>query len=80
MPTVLREKGFEVMIYTQDHEPAHIHIWKAGREVVVDLRKGAAPPIIRRVHGMSKNQVREAYHLVERHLEHLRRKWRKLHG
>ena len=29
MPTVLRRDGFDVMIYTHDHAPAHVHVWKA---------------------------------------------------
>jgi hypothetical protein len=28
MPTVLRKDGFEFMIYTDDHEPAHVHVFK----------------------------------------------------
>ena len=29
MPTIYRQDGFEVMIYTNDHRPAHVHIFKA---------------------------------------------------
>jgi len=25
------------MIYTQDHIPAHVHIWRAGGEIVVNI-------------------------------------------
>lgn len=80
MPTVLRENGFAVMIYTEDHHPAHLHIWKAGKEVVIDLGKGAATPRILAVHGMSKSEVRRAFALVDSHLEYLRRTWREIHG
>ena len=37
MPTVLREAGFEVRIYTFDHRPPHVHVWKAGAVLKVDL-------------------------------------------
>jgi hypothetical protein len=28
VPTVLRERGFEVRIYTLDHPPPHVHVAK----------------------------------------------------
>ena len=30
MPTLIRHEGFEVRIYTLDHSPAHVHVFKAG--------------------------------------------------
>jgi serine phosphatase RsbU (regulator of sigma subunit) len=41
MPTIIRERGFEVMIYPNDHRPPHVHVWKAGKEArVVRLERG----------------------------------------
>jgi hypothetical protein len=37
MPTVLREAGFDVRIYTFDHLPPHVHVAKAGAIVKIDL-------------------------------------------
>ena len=37
MPTVIRQAGFEVRIYTLDHPPPHVHVWKAGAVVKIDL-------------------------------------------
>jgi len=37
MPTILRQGGFDVMIFTNDHPPAHVHLFKAGAEAVLDL-------------------------------------------
>ncbi|HKC79753.1 MAG TPA: DUF4160 domain-containing protein, partial [Gemmatimonadaceae bacterium] len=37
MPTVIREDGFEVRIYTFDHPPPHVHVSKAGAIVRIDL-------------------------------------------
>jgi hypothetical protein len=37
MPTILREGGFAVMIFTRDHPPAHVHVLKAGGAVKVSL-------------------------------------------
>lgn len=37
MPTVIREAGFEVRIYTLNHPPRHVHVWRAGAFVKTDL-------------------------------------------
>ena len=37
VPTVIREEGFEVRIYTFDHPPPHVHVAKAGAIVRIDL-------------------------------------------
>ena len=37
MPTVLREAGFEVRIYTFDHPPPHVHVKRRGEEVRINL-------------------------------------------
>jgi hypothetical protein len=37
MPTVIRQARFEVRIYTLDHPPPHVHVWKAGAVVKIDL-------------------------------------------
>jgi len=44
MPAVFRQEGFVIDVYTLDHEPAHVHIWKAGKEVVINFGEGTAPP------------------------------------
>jgi hypothetical protein len=37
VPTLIREAGFEVRIYTLDHPPPHEHVAKAGAVVKIDL-------------------------------------------
>jgi Domain of unknown function (DUF4160) len=37
MPTVIREDGFEVRIYTFDHPPPHVHVAKAGAILRIDV-------------------------------------------
>jgi hypothetical protein len=37
MPTVLRIDGLRVVIYPNDHPPAHVHILGPGWVVVIDL-------------------------------------------
>jgi hypothetical protein len=80
MPTVFRQEGFAIDVYTFDHEQAHVHIWKAGKEIVIDLGESAEAPSIRENNGMKKNEVRKAYSLVEKNLVYLRQRWREFHG
>ena len=31
MVTVLRESGYRFVIHTDDHAPAHVHVWARGK-------------------------------------------------
>jgi hypothetical protein len=77
MPTVLREAGFEVRIYTFDHPPAHVHVWKAGAVLKIDLRTHEAVEIVGTI---SDRDIKRAERLVARHAVRLRREWIKIHG
>ena len=80
MPTILRQDGFEVMIYTQDHHPVHGHVWKAGGEAVFTLFGTGREAPLREVLGMRKKDVREVQRIVNLHLPVLRDAWRRIHG
>ena len=76
MPTVLRQDGFEVRIYTADHTPPHVHVFKGGGEVVVEID----PLSVREAKGMSRREEAAATRLVEEHQDKLREAWRRFHG
>ena len=77
MPTVLREAGFEVRIYTLDHSPPHVHVWKAGAVLKIDLATHDAIEIVGTI---SDKDVKRAERLVARHAARLQREWTKIHG
>ena len=77
MPTVLREAGFEVRIYTFDHPPAHVHVWKAGAVLKIDLSTHEATEI---VGAISDRDVKRAERLVAEHAARLKREWTRIHG
>jgi hypothetical protein len=77
MPTVIRDAGFEVRIYTFDHPPAHVHVWKAGAVLKIDLRTYEAVEI---VGAISDRDVKRAERLVAAHAVWLREEWRRIHG
>src|SRR5437762_12280376 len=57
VPTVLRFDGLRVVIYPNDHRPAHVHVIGAGGEAVFFLSCPGGPPELRESHRFS---VREA--------------------
>jgi hypothetical protein len=64
------------MIYTQDHIPAHVHIWRAGGEIIINI---AALEIIK-VEGISRRDAAKAVKIVEASRAYLLERWREIHG
>ena len=77
MPTVIREEGFEVRIYTFDHPPPHVHVAKAGAIVRIDLATHTVTEI---VGAISDRDVKRAERLVAQHAKMLKKEWTKIHG
>ena len=77
MPTIVREAGFEVRIYTSDHPPPHVHVEKAGAVLKIDL--GTAH-VMRIVGDISDRDVKRAEQIVAKHAAKLIRAWKELHG
>jgi hypothetical protein len=82
VPTVHEEAGFQVRIYLppREHEPPHVHVVKAGTEVVIRLGDAQALPEVQEVYGMRRADVMRAYRIVEANRMMLLEKWRNLHG
>ena len=77
MPTVIREDGFEIRIYTRDHPPAHVHVAKAGANMKIDL----ATNQVTHIEGaISDRDVKRAEQLVAKHAQSLKQGWMKFHG
>src|SRR2546422_10696385 len=66
LPTLIREDGFEVRIYTLDHPPPHVHVAKAGAVIKIDLGTHHAIEIIGAI---SDRDVKRAEQLVARHAQ-----------
>ena len=77
MPTFVRRGGFEIRIYTLDHPPPHVHVFKAGAILKVDL----STCLVTEIAGdISDRNVRRAERLVAAHADGLRQEWETLHG
>jgi hypothetical protein len=77
MPTVVREAGFDVRIYTLDHPPPHVHVEKAGAVLKINL---ATAKVVRIVGRISVRDINQAERLVAKHSQLLKESWRTLHG
>jgi hypothetical protein len=74
------EDGYRIMIFTDDHEPAHVHVFKAGCVAIFLLNCPAAPPSLRERSGFSFRESNRIEKLLTRHLDLLCEAWKELHG
>jgi hypothetical protein len=76
MPTVLRIGGLRVVIYPNDHPPAHVHGPRTGWLVVINL----IGPKVREVINCSEREARRILQLIEDRQAELMAAWRRFHG
>lgn len=77
VPTVWDEGGIRIVVHTLDHQPAHVHCYVAGREVIVLLE-----PEVRvrsQTRGLTAGEVRRVLALVRANQGSLTKQWRRLH-
>jgi hypothetical protein len=76
MGTVHRESGFTFRIWSEDHEPPHVHVWKGGGRARIDLW----PVAFRDQRGMKHNDIVRAVAIVQKHRDMMLNEWREIHG
>ncbi len=59
MVTVLREAGLRFVIFTDDHEPAHVHVYGDG-SAEIDLVGRSGAPALMHADGFKGGDVRES--------------------
>lgn len=82
MPTVLQSDGFQVRILLppREHGPPHVHVSRAGAEVVILLPGEGQALEIKTVYRMRAADVIAAVRLIEANLPLLTQAWRTYHG
>lgn len=80
MVTVLRAEGMRVVIFANDHEPAHVHVLVADGEAKVDLLGTGGVPELVRADGLGRADVRRALRLVQDRQAFLLARWEQMHG
>lgn len=79
MVTVHREGGLRVVIFLQDHEPAHVHVMGDGHAKINLLGPDGAPELVW-ADGMTRAEVRRAMRIVAEQQQALIARWRMIHG
>ncbi len=76
MPTIIKEDGFRIVIWPNDHLPPHVHIFKGDAEVKIEL----VEPKVFSVEGKIGNKdLAKALSLVIVYRVELLAKWKKIH-
>lgn len=80
VPTVLRFDGLRVVVYPNDHRPAHVHVIGTGHEAVFDLNCPAGPVGLRENYGFSRREIKHITGVLTSHMVELCRAWERIHG
>jgi hypothetical protein len=80
MPTILRLGGLRVVVYPNDHRPAHVHVIGSEHEAVFRLNCPAGPTELRENYGFSQSELTAIRHALGSRLELLCKACEKIHG
>jgi hypothetical protein len=79
MPTVARIGGLRVVVYPNDHRPAHVHVIGAGHEAVFNLNCPSGPPELRENYGFSIAELNAISAALAGDLGRLCTEWSRIH-
>ncbi len=80
MPTVgIRIDGLRIVIYPNDHRPAHVHVIGAGCEAVFNLHCPNGPPELRENYGFSSGKLSHIRTALIAQLAVLCAEWSRIH-
>jgi hypothetical protein len=79
MVVVHRAHGFRFVIYTLDHEPAHVHITGAGQAKINLLGPDGDPELVWSV-GIKSSDMRRLFAEIDQRREALLKEWERIHG
>jgi hypothetical protein len=80
MPTVLRQHGFSVRLYHNDHDPPHVHVVGANGVARIALGVVGDRPRLLSVVGLTRSEATDALRLIATNQELCLRRWREIHG
>jgi hypothetical protein len=80
MPTVLRFGGLRVVIYPNDHRPAHVHAVGQDHEAVFELRCPSGPVKLRENFGFPRRALSPVAGVLLQNLAALCSAWERIHG
>ncbi len=75
-PTVLRQEGYQFILFTSDHPPAHVHVRASGHLAKVRL----APIIVERAGGFSASELSKIIRIIAENQQQLLDEWDKYYA
>ena len=78
MVTVLRADGLRVVIYLNDHLPAHVHVFGDG-EAKINLLGSPDSPDLVWADNMTRSEVRRSMRVVTEQQAFLLQRWEDIH-
>ncbi len=79
MPTVLRAGGYRIVVYPNDHRPAHVHVIGGGHEALFYLNCTTGPVSLRENYGFRKSELAAIEDLLTKNLAMLCVAWKEIH-
>jgi hypothetical protein len=79
MVVVYRAHGFRFVIYTLDHDPAHIHITGPGQAKINLIGSDGMPEVVSSI-GIKRSDMRRLMAEVIEHRDEFLKEWRRIHG
>lgn len=79
MVVVHRAHGFRFVLYTFDHDPAHVHITGPGQAKINHVGPDGVPEAVYSL-GIKRPEMRRLMAEVAEHQAHFLREWEKVHG
>lgn len=79
MVTIFRGDGLHVVIFVDDHEPAHIHMFGDG-QAKINLAGPDGVPELVWADAMKRNDIRRAMRIATEHQALFLKRWSEIHG
>ena len=80
MPTILRIGHLGVVIYPNDHRPAHVHVIGPERLAIFYLNCPIGPVSLRGNDGFSTRELNRIAEVLDQHITKLCAAWKEIHG
>ena len=80
MPTVDMIDGLRVVIYPNDHRPAHVHVIGSGCEAVFRLNCPEGPPELRENYNFGAAELSRIKTALTSRLTRICAEWSRIHG
>lgn len=82
MPTISYINGLRVVIYPNDHTPAHVHVMGNGCEAILFLNCPDGPPSLRESKGFKAHQLNPIIDAlsIKSEIDTACEKWSAIHG